>query len=87
MSPAALGATVNPDGQPVPPPVPELSLKTLLRVGLWGATTTLIAYLLSRGSIVFFVVWLFVIAVLVRIVARVVVARRGERPPKGWWYR
>lgn len=70
-----------------PHPVPELRPKTLLAVGLWGASTTLIAYLLSRGSIVFFVIWLFVIAIVVRVGARLLVARRGERPPKGWWYR
>ncbi|HVA60519.1 MAG TPA: hypothetical protein VNG13_08275 [Mycobacteriales bacterium] len=58
--------------------------KTLAAVGLWGATTTVVAYLLSFGSMPAFVVLLVVFGVLVRLVAVRIARQRGSQPPK-WW--
>jgi hypothetical protein len=59
--------------------------KTLLAVAFCGAATTESAYLLSFGSLIRFVFLLIAFAVLLRVGARVILARRGERPPRGWW--
>lgn len=59
--------------------------KTLLAVGLWGATTTVFAYLLSFGNLAVFVVLLLIIGVAVRVLAYRIVKRRGEKPPPWWW--
>jgi hypothetical protein len=66
------------------PEIPPLKLKTLLGVSLWGASTTLIAWLLAFGSIVRFVIWILVIGILVRVAAHRVLKRRGSDPPP-WW--
>jgi hypothetical protein len=78
--------TEQPSGDEVAPrpEIPPLKLKTLLGVSLWGASTTLIAWLLAFGSIVRFVIWMLVIGVVVRIAAHNVLKRRGAHPPP-WW--
>jgi len=72
------------DEAPARPELPPLRLKTLLGVSLWGACTTVIAWLLAFGSIVRFVVWILVIGIAVRVVAHNVLKRRGANPPS-WW--
>ena len=57
----------------------------LLGIGLWGATTTLTAYLLAFGSLLLFVANLIAIGILLRMVAWAVMRRRGKRPPRWWW--
>jgi uncharacterized OsmC-like protein len=59
--------------------------RELLLVGLWGATTAVIAYALSFGSMPIFVLNMFVIGALVRLGAYFVVKWRGQKPPSGWW--
>jgi hypothetical protein len=51
----------------------------------WGAGTVLVAYLLSFGSTLLFSANVVVIAVLVRLTARAILVRRGERPGRWWW--
>jgi hypothetical protein len=60
-------------------------LRTLLLVGAVGAATVLIAYGLARGSPIWFVVWLAIIAFAQRVGAYWVVRHRGHQPPRGWW--
>jgi hypothetical protein len=59
--------------------------KRLLGVGLWGAATTVVAYLLAFGSLVLFVANIFAIGILLRAAAWAVMRRRGKRPPRWWW--
>jgi hypothetical protein len=59
--------------------------KALLAVAFCGAATTESAYLLSFGSLIRFVFLLIAFVVLLRVGARVILARRGERPSRGWW--
>jgi hypothetical protein len=72
------------DAPPRPDP-PPLNTKTLLQVALWGASTALIAYALAFGSYIRFVINIVVIAILVRVVARLVWLRLGKKPPRWWW--
>lgn len=67
------------------PTPPEASLRTMLGVAAWGALTTGGAYRLAGGSMGWFVVWLVGIGLAVRLIAYVVVTRRGETPPPRWW--
>lgn len=69
--------TGGPDKRPSP--------KQLLAVAVWGGGTTLVAFLLSFGSIPLFVVNIVVIAIGVRLAARAIVRRRGGRLPPWWW--
>ncbi len=66
--------------------LPPLTPRTMLRVAAWGAATTLIAYLLSGGSIPWFIAWMLVIGITQRLVAYWIVRRRGEHPPPHWWH-
>jgi hypothetical protein len=47
--------------------------------------TVVIAYLISGGSPVWFLVALIGIGVGQRVIARIIVARQGRRPPRWWW--
>jgi hypothetical protein len=55
-------------------------------VGLWGAATTITAYLLAFGSLRLFILNMFVIGVLFRVVAWAVTERKGVGQPRGWWH-
>ena len=59
--------------------------KTLLMVGLWGFFVTAGAYLLSFGSVPLFVGLLLAFGLIIRIGARRIAIRRGQRPPGRWW--
>jgi hypothetical protein len=52
-------------------------MKQLVAAAIWGGGTMLVAYLLSFGSILLFVVNIVVIAIGARLAARVI-ARRPE---------
>jgi hypothetical protein len=60
-------------------------LKTLMMVGLWGGLTTVAAYALSFGSLLLFVGLMVAFGVILRVVARTIAVRRGQRPPRRWW--
>jgi hypothetical protein len=66
-------------------PLPRPELRTLLKVGIVGGVTTGGAYALSRGSIPVFVGILVAFGILTRVGARVLMARLGRKPPRGWW--
>jgi hypothetical protein len=68
-----------------PPARPQPGLRRLLGVAAYGAVTALVAYLISGGSVVWFLVVMVGFGVLLRLSARAVVLRRGERPPRWWW--
>jgi len=74
----------TPEKAAVRPELPPLKLKTLLGVSLWGATTTLLAWLLAFGSIIRFVIWIVVIGIVVRVGAHAIAKKRGLNPPP-WW--
>jgi hypothetical protein len=59
--------------------------KSLVGVGLWGAATTLLAYVLSFGSLQLFLIFMLVIGLLVRLLAFGVARARGQELPRGWW--
>jgi hypothetical protein len=63
----------------------DASLRTMLGVAAWGALSTGGAFQLSGGSVVWFLIWMIVIGIAVRLLAYAVVTRRGETPPPGWW--
>jgi drug/metabolite transporter (DMT)-like permease len=62
-----------------------LTAKRLVGAGVWGAAMTLLAYLLSFGSVPAFIVLMFVISAVLRVMAVAVLRQRGEKPPQGWW--
>jgi hypothetical protein len=72
---------VNNDDRQRPP---RPTLRTLVTVAAWGAITAGIAYLISRGSIPFFIAAILVIGVAQRVIAVRVARRRGSNPPP-WW--
>jgi hypothetical protein len=62
-----------------------MTRKGLVAAGIWGATTTVLAYVLSFGSIPLFIALMVAFGVLLRLAAFAVMKQRGERPPRGWW--
>ena len=58
--------------------------RTLLLVAAWGATTTVVAYLISGGNLVLFVIAMFAIGIVQRVVAVRVTRQGGGQPPR-WW--
>lgn len=67
---------------PEPPSRP--TLRTLVGVGAWGAITTVLAYLISRGNIPIFIVAMLVIGVLQRVIAVRIARQRGDNASQ-WW--
>jgi hypothetical protein len=61
-------------------------LKTLLMVALWGGVTTIAAYALSFGSIPLFVGLMVAFGVILRVGARIIGSRHGQKPPPRWWW-
>ena len=66
---------------PKPPPP---TFRTLVVVGLWGATTTVVAYAVSGGSLPVFIGGMAAIGVLQRVAAVRIRRARGESTPP-WW--
>jgi len=62
-----------------------LDARRLLIVSAWGAATTVLAWLVSGGSILWFIVAIVVIGVSQRLVARYVWLRSGQPLPRWWW--
>jgi len=60
-------------------------VRTFVFVGLLGAAITVIAYVISGGSLLVFVAALVLIGILLRVGAYALVRSRGERPPRRWW--
>jgi hypothetical protein len=69
-------------GNPEPSP---MQVRTLFAVAIVGGITTGGAYVISGGSIPLFVGVMVGVGLLARLGARVLMARQGRRPPKGWW--
>jgi hypothetical protein len=67
------------------PPLRKPGVRTLVFVGLFGAATTVIAYVISGGSLLVFVAAMVLIGVLLRVGAYALVRSRGEQPPRRWW--
>lgn len=82
--PDQTGGNPLPDGRQYRTP-PRPDFRTLLKVGIVGGVTTGGAYAVSGGSIPVFVGVLIAIGILMRVGARVLMARQGRRPPRGWW--
>jgi uncharacterized membrane-anchored protein len=61
-------------------------LRTLGAVFVWGAGCALIAQAIARGSLLVFLAVMVGIGVCLRLLARYLVQRRGQRPPRGWWW-
>ena len=59
--------------------------RTLLAVGLWGGITTVVAYLLSFGSILLFIALMIVFGVALRLAAFIVTKRVRIQRPRGRW--
>jgi hypothetical protein len=70
----------------MPPPGPPPTLRTLTLIAVWGAATTLGAYALAGGNIAWFIVWMVILGIGLRLLAYWVVRRRGQQPPHGWWH-
>jgi hypothetical protein len=69
------------------PPTPNRRRPTLgavFAVAAWGAATTVIAYLISGGSIPLFVAALLALGIAQRMLAVRFARRRGGHPPR-WW--
>jgi VIT1/CCC1 family predicted Fe2+/Mn2+ transporter len=60
-------------------------VRTFVFVGLFGAAITVIAYVISGGSVLIFVAALVLIGILLRVGAYALVRNRGEQPPRRWW--
>jgi CHASE2 domain-containing sensor protein len=60
-------------------------LRTLVAVAAWGAVSALIAWTIARGSVLVFLAVMVGIGIAMRLVARHLVLRRGQQPPRWWW--
>ena len=67
-----------------PVPHPRPTRRVILTVAAWGATTVVVAYLLSRGNLVAFVLIVVAIGIAQRVLAVRAFRRRGHDAPK-WW--
>jgi hypothetical protein len=63
----------------------QITPRGLLFAALWGASTTLLAYALSFGSVPVFILLLVTFGVLLRLAGWTLAKRRGNGPPRGWW--
>jgi hypothetical protein len=66
------------------PPQRKPGVRTFVSVGLFGAATSVIAYVISGGSLLVFVAAMVVIGILLRVGAYALVCSRGEQPPRRW---
>jgi hypothetical protein len=66
-------------------PRPPLSFRSLLSVAAIGGVTTVVAYLISGGSIPIFVAVIVGLGITARLSARAWLWHIGKDPPRGWW--
>jgi hypothetical protein len=64
---------------------PDAKRPPLVAAALWGASTMVIAYLLSFGSVTIFIINIFVIAIGLRLIVGLIARRRGTEMPPRWW--
>jgi ABC-type xylose transport system permease subunit len=56
-----------------------------VRIFVAVAVVAALVWTLARGSPLWFLVIMVIIGIGFRLIARAVVRRRGEKPPRGWW--
>jgi large-conductance mechanosensitive channel len=63
----------------------EGSVRELLPVAIYGGLSAAVAFALSFGSLILFIVNFFIIGGVLRLVAWKIMRQRGQKPPRGWW--
>jgi len=66
-------------------PPDRIDGRRLAVISVWGAATTTVAWLVSGGSIPWFIVAMVTIGVGQRLLARYIWLRAGHELPRWWW--